>query len=173
MFYFKYSDVQKHKISCNYYTAWSLMIIISHKLVSRTLMMISHKGSLLEWATRCTYLITVNLTKAYFVQQKGWQMQLLMPSTKDRAKRMLNIGLVVLNLVCKIKWPRWWKQIKEAVSNKHGAILNFSGKHNNYYTPFKYVTKIDKAVCKSSRQPNLKESGSPKTKKFVKTFREK
>lgn len=86
---------------------------------------------------------------------------------------MLNIGLVVLKLVCKIKWPRWWKQIKEAVSNKHGVILNFSGKHDNYYTPFKYVIKIDKAVRKSSSQPNLKEIGSPKTKKFVKTFRQK
>ena len=92
---------------------------------------------------------------------------------------MLNIGHVVLNprrifhLRVKLSGPRRWKPIKEAVRNKHGVILHFSGKHDNYYTAFKYVIKIDKEVLISPRHPNLEEISSPKTKKCVKAFPEK
>ena len=56
---------------------------------------------------------------------------------------------------CKIKWRSRQKPIKEAVSDKHGVIMHFSGKSNNYYTAYKYVIKIDKEVLMNPRHPNL------------------
>ena len=49
----------------------------------------------------------------------------------------------------------------------------FLAKTTNYYTTFKYVIKIDKQIVISPRHTNVKEIGSPKTKKCVKEFREK
>ena len=49
----------------------------------------------------------------------------------------------------------------------------FLANTTNYYTTFKYVIKIDKQIVTSPRHPNVKEISSPKTKKYVKEFREK
>ena len=49
----------------------------------------------------------------------------------------------------------------------------FLANATNYYATFTYVIKIDKQIVISSRHPNVKEIGSPKTKKCVKEFREK
>ena len=74
------------------------MIIISHKIVNQTLMMISHKTAFRTEQQGVPILkYIVKLMKANFLQEKGLQMQLLMPSTKQKAKCMLNTGLAVLN----------------------------------------------------------------------------
>ena len=75
--------------------------------------------------------------------------------------------------VCvKLSGPRRWKAIKIAIMNTHGAVLNFSQNHDNYYSAFKYVCKDDNDVFLSPGHPNLKEIGSPKTKKCIQAFRE-
>ena len=77
------------------------------------------------------------------------------------------------HLSIKLSGPRRWKPIKTAIMKSHGAVLHFSEKHDNYYSAFKYVCKDDEDVCLSPGHPNLKEIGSPKTKKCIKAFREK
>ena len=77
------------------------------------------------------------------------------------------------HLCVKLSEPRRWKPIKEAVSDKHGIILHFSAKLDNYYTAFKFAIKIDKEVLMSPRHPNFEEIGSSNTKKSVQAFREK
>ena len=46
------------------------------------------------------------------------------------------------HLCVKLIGPKRWKPIKESLSNKHGVVLQFFGKHDNHYTTLKYVIKI-------------------------------
>ena len=75
------------------------MIIISHKTVDQTLMMISHKTAFrIEQQGALILKRIVKLIKASFLQEqvsyKGLQMQLLMPSTKQKANCIWALSLL-------------------------------------------------------------------------------
>ena len=53
------------------------------------------------------------------------------------------------------------------------ATVNFSESTENYYGAYRYVCKTDEDVTHSSNHPDLKDIGSPKTKKSMKAYQEK
>ncbi len=53
----------------------------------------------------------------------------------------------------------------------HDVIVHFSDEHDNYHSPYKYVTKKDTDAFLSLSHPNLSKIGSPRTKKCVRAYR--
>ena len=141
-------------------------------------------GSLSDRATRHTYLITNSqIDKSKFPTSERFANAIVNTCNEGEGKVYVEHWACCLephkkagehfHLFVKLSGARQWKPIKEAVSDKHGVILVFSGTHDISYTAFKYVIKIDKEVLMSPRHPNLEEIGSTKTKMCVKAFREK
>lgn len=77
------------------------------------------------------------------------------------------------HMAIKLNKPRRWKAIKDNIQKTHGAVLNFSESHHNYYSAYKYICKSDKDIFKSLNHPNLDSIGSPKTSKCIKVYRNK
>lgn len=76
------------------------------------------------------------------------------------------------HLCLKLSGPKRWKSVKESIHNMHGVVLNFSDRHDNYYTAYKYVCKDDSNTFHCADHPNLDSVGSPKTKKCIRAYRE-
>ena len=73
----------------------------------------------------------------------------------------------------KLGGPKRWNPIKCTLFEKHGVVVNFSESTENYYAAYRYVCKTDENVAHSSNHPDLKDIGSPKTKKCMKAYQEK
>ena len=58
------------------------------------------------------------------------------------------------------------------MSDKHGAVLNFSSNHNTYYSAYQYVTKSDPYFCTSPGHSNLTDAGPPRPSQCIKAYRE-
>ena len=71
----------------------------------------------------------------------------------------------------KLSGPKRWKSVKENISNTHGIVVNFSDKHDNYYSAYKYVCKSDSEVYHSEEHPDLKDVAPPRTTVSTKAYR--
>jgi len=68
----------------------------------------------------------------------------------------------------KLSGPKRWLSAKNYLMENHGVSVHFSDDHSaSYYAAYKYITKTDTMVHHSFAHPNLKEVGSPKTKKCM------
>ena len=63
--------------------------------------------------------------------------------------------------------------VKNHLYTKHKISVNFSVKHDNYYTAFKYISKSDENVYTSQGHPYLKEIVSLQTKQCINAYRKK
>ena len=119
------------------------------------------QNSLSDWATRCTYLkIYSQIDESKFLTRERFANAIVNAFNEAEGKVYVEHWACCLeshksggehfHFCVKLSEPRQWKPIREAVSNKHGVILNSSGKHNNY-TAFKHVIKIDNEVLMSPR----------------------
>ena len=54
-----------------------------------------------------------------------------------------------------------WQAIRKLVDNKYGIKLNFSNKHENYYTAYEYVVKEDPDFILSADHPDLSNATPP------------
>ena len=61
--------------------------------------------------------------------------------------------------------------MKDEIMKNHNKVLNFSNWHENYHSAYKYICKSDTQVCHSRQHPNLKDVGSPVTRKFTQALR--
>ena len=73
----------------------------------------------------------------------------------------------------KLSGPKRWDPVRKALLNNYGLKVNFSDKHDSYYSAYRYVSKKDPNVFHSPNHPDLQEVGSPKTKKCIAAFRKK
>lgn len=73
----------------------------------------------------------------------------------------------------KLSGPKRWDPVKRKLKADHGITVNFSEKHENYYSAYKYVTKKDREIFKSANHPDLDNIGSPVTKKCMTAYRKK
>ena len=65
-----------------------------------------------------------------------------------------------------------WLSVKNTIAEKHGVQVNFSDKHNFYYSAYRYVCKSDQEIAHSENHPpGLLSTASPKTKKSIAGFR--
>ena len=58
-----------------------------------------------------------------------------------------------------------WLQVRNFLDKKYGIQVNFSDKHNTYYSAYRYVTKEDSDTLHSTSHPDLRDA--PKTKKAI------
>lgn len=56
-----------------------------------------------------------------------------------------------------------WNVSKRYLRERYGITVNFSSKHHNYYSAWRYVTKNDCHFIQSEGHPDLSNSGEPKT----------
>ena len=68
------------------------------------------------------------------------------------------------HLSLKLSAPKKWKKVKERISSKHGIMVHFSDKHDQYIAAYRYLCKRDKDVFHSPNHPDLRNAKSPKTK---------
>ena len=73
----------------------------------------------------------------------------------------------------KLSGPKRWDAVKKNLSKNYGMIVNFSEVHECYYSAYQYVCKNDPRVFKSHKHPDLREIGSPVTKRCMKAYRQK
>ena len=53
------------------------------------------------------------------------------------------------HLSLKLSGVKRWKQVKDEIMKSHNIVLNFSDRHENYHSVYKYNCKIDIQVCLS------------------------
>ena len=58
-----------------------------------------------------------------------------------------------------------WIQVRNFLDEKYGIKVNFSDKHNTYYSAYRYVTKEDTDALHSASHPDLRDA--PKTEKAI------
>ena len=68
----------------------------------------------------------------------------------------------------KLSGPKRWNPVKTYLAERYGICVHFSESSATYYAAFKYISKTDKNVYETPNHPDLKEVGSPKTKKMHK-----
>ena len=73
----------------------------------------------------------------------------------------------------KLSAPKRWNPVKTYLAQRYGICVHFSESSATCYAAFKYISKTNKNVYESSNHPDLKDVGSPKTKKCMNAYREK
>ena len=73
----------------------------------------------------------------------------------------------------KLTGPKRWRPVKMKILEKLGIVVNFSDRHDCYYSAYSYVSKQDVDKYESPDHPNLVALGSPATKKCIKAYKEK
>ena len=58
-----------------------------------------------------------------------------------------------------------WLQVRNFLDENYGIQVNFSDKHNTYYSAYRYVTKEDSEALHSPSHPDLRDA--PKTEKAI------
>ena len=66
-----------------------------------------------------------------------------------------------------------WLGVKQDIQKQQGVVVNFSDKHNNYISAYRYVTKEDENVYHSPGHPDLSSASSPRTKACQMAYRQK
>ena len=69
------------------------------------------------------------------------------------------------HVALKLTGPKRWKPVIDSITAEEGIVVNFSDKHDNYYSAYKYICKEDESVYDSKHHPDLKEVASPRTKR--------
>ncbi len=77
------------------------------------------------------------------------------------------------HVAVKLSGPKRWLSVKNSLIKKHHIVVHFSESHDNYYSAFKYISKLDTEVFRSDGHPDLTEIGPPRTKNSTKAYRQK
>ena len=67
------------------------------------------------------------------------------------------------HMVVKLSARRRWLKIRNYLDGKYSVKVNFSSRHNNYYTAWLYTTKEDSGFLQSDSHPDLAGVGEPST----------
>ena len=65
------------------------------------------------------------------------------------------------HIVLKLTGPKHRKSMKESIPSNEGIVVNFSDKHDNYYSVYRYIYRDDDYVHHSKHHPNLDNVASP------------
>ena len=63
----------------------------------------------------------------------------------------------------KLSERRRWIRVRNYIARKHGVHVNFSNRHDNYYSAWKYTTKEDLEYIQSEGHPDLTNAQPPQT----------
>ena len=70
-------------------------------------------------------------------------------------------------LTASVSKMRRWKTVKKFLQESYGISVHFSSKSLGYVAAYRYICKSDKSVLHSEGHPDLKQIGSPRTKKCM------
>ena len=66
-------------------------------------------------------------------------------------------------MAVKLSSRRRWNRAREYIERRYGIKVNFSSRHENYYTAWKYTTKEDCEALQSDNHPDLENAVEPRT----------
>ena len=72
-------------------------------------------------------------------------------------------GGVHYYMAVKLERRRCWLHVHNYIDREYGIKVNFSGRHENYYTAWAYTTKKDISAVQSQNHPDLGRIGAPIT----------
>ncbi|XP_068757528.1 dihydroxy-acid dehydratase 2-like [Montipora capricornis] len=72
-------------------------------------------------------------------------------------------GGVHYHIAVKLEKRRRWLHVHNYIDRDYGIKVNFSGRHENYYTAWAYTTKEDMLAIQSENHPDLGRIGAPIT----------
>ena len=67
------------------------------------------------------------------------------------------------HMAVKLERRRRWLHVHNYIDREYGIKVNFSGRHENYYTAWAYTTKEDISAVQSENHPDLGRIGAPIT----------
>ena len=77
------------------------------------------------------------------------------------------------HLSLKLSAPKRWKGVKDKLVREHGIVVNFSDRHDHYYSAYQYTSKNDTETFKSEGHPDLDAISAPRTTKAIVGYRQK
>ena len=66
-------------------------------------------------------------------------------------------------MAVKLSARRRWLKVRNYLEQRHGVKVNFSDRHCNYYSAWRYTTKEDADFIHSESHPDLSNSSEPCT----------
>ena len=72
-------------------------------------------------------------------------------------------GGVHYHMAVKLDTRRRWLRVRNYIDREYGIKVNFSSRHDNYYTAWQYTTKEDVLPLYSDNHPDLRGIGAPVT----------
>ena len=66
------------------------------------------------------------------------------------------------HMAVKLSARRRWLKVRNYLERRHGVKVNFSGRHCNYYSAWRYTTKEDADFIQSESHPDLSHSSEPR-----------
>ena len=113
---------------------------------------------------KCTWSRTAVLLPTFLV--KVWPIKLLLRLKHVSPHGYFN-GRVLKNFTphmsLKLDRTQRWLKVRNHLAYHDGLAVNFSSTHHDYYSAWKYVTKIDQAYLQSQGHPYLTTSFAPLT----------
>ena len=73
------------------------------------------------------------------------------------------MAIIFIYMAIKLSSTSRWRAIRKYVDSKYGIKLNFSDKHDNYYTAYEYVVKEDPSFILSPGHPDLSKATPPRS----------
>ena len=73
----------------------------------------------------------------------------------------------------KLTGKKKWAMVRRNIQEKYGINVNFSSRHDYYYSAYQYVVKEDSEVFHSRGHPDLSNVGPPRTSKCIRANRDK
>ena len=64
-------------------------------------------------------------------------------------------------MAIKLSTRRRWLKVRNYLEQRHGVKVNFSDRHCNYYSSWRYTTKEDANFIQSESYPDLSNSSEP------------
>ena len=72
-------------------------------------------------------------------------------------------GGVHYHMAVKLNKRRRWLKVRNYLEARHGVKVNFSDRHFNYYSAWRYTTKEDPSYVQSENTPDLTNTAEPST----------
>lgn len=75
------------------------------------------------------------------------------------------------HMTVKLRERRRWVRVRNILQERQNINVNFSSRHDNYYSAWRYTTKEDREYIQSENHPDLTDSGPPQTAEATRSWR--
>lgn len=131
-------------------------------------------ADLLPSQSRCVYLVTYSqASKTKFPSRLEFAEALIKSFDHTSAKIVQwccseeshQVKGTHYHAAVKLDKVQRWSSSKKYLKDRYGITVNYSGRHHNYYSAWRYVTKSDDSYTQSKGHPDLANTGEPRTNK--------